>query len=180
MAIDVARTLIRLGAEPVVIYRRTLQEMPAFEDEVKKAREEGVSFQFLTLPTKAVKKGEEVSLTCIRMRLGAIDESGRRRPVPKEGSEFTASFDAVIRAIGEDPDVAILPIGTPKGSKKGSSEYRLSENLYRAGDFTTGSSTVIEAVASGRKAAQAIDVPLQSSPPRERNLPGTRLCVSNL
>jgi NADPH-dependent glutamate synthase beta subunit-like oxidoreductase/CO/xanthine dehydrogenase FAD-binding subunit len=157
VAIDVARTLIRLGAKPVVVYRRTYKEMPAFGDEVRKAREEGVAFQFLTLPTEAVKSGEKVRLTCIRMKLGATDESGRRRPVPKEGSEFTASFDAVIRAIGEDADTSILPANVRRKSGKSISENHLSQNLYGAGDFMTGSSTVIEAIASGRTAARAID-----------------------
>jgi NADPH-dependent glutamate synthase beta subunit-like oxidoreductase len=157
VAIDVARTLVRLGAKPVVIYRRTQKEMPAFADEVEKAREEGVSFQFLTLPTEAQKAGEKVGLTCIKMKLGAADESGRRRPVPKEGSEFTTTFDAVIRATGEEPDPAVLPAGARRKAGKDNPGHLLGGNLYFAGDFKTGSSTVIEAVASGREAASAIE-----------------------
>ena len=127
--------------------------MPAFEDEVKKAREEGVTFRFLTLPTEASKENGKISLTCVRMKLGAPDESGRRQPVPKEGSEFTVSFDAVIRAIGEEPDRRLLPSGGRKGRAPVSASSILGQDLYGAGDFMNGSSTVIEAVASGREAA---------------------------
>ena len=113
VAMDVARTLLRLGAEPVVLYRRTRDEMPAFKDELEKAIEEGIEFQFLTLPTQASKadgqaKGK-ITLTCVRMQLGAPDASGRPQPVPIPGSDFTATFDAVIKAIGEEPDTSLLP-----------------------------------------------------------------------
>ena len=153
-AIDVSRTLSRLGAKPVVLYRRTLKEMPAFKDEVEKAREEGVSFRFLTLPTQAARQDGKVSVTCMKMRLGPADESGRRRPVPKEGSVFALVFDAVISAIGEEPDRSLLPSSVKKRAAKG---YCLGQNAYAAGDFLNGSSTVIEAVASGREAAGAIN-----------------------
>lgn len=161
VAVDVARTLVRLGAKPVVIYRRTAKEMPAFKDEVEKAREEGVAFQFLTLPVRAEKKAEKISLTCIKMELGLADDSGRRSPVPKEGSEFSASFDSVIRAVGEEPDRSILPALSGKKESKGAPGHLVGGNIYRAGDFMNGSSTVIEAVASGREAARAIDAALQ-------------------
>lgn len=154
VAIDVSRTLSRLGAKPVVLYRRTLKEMPAFKDEVEKAREEGISFKFLTLPTQASRQGGRVSVTCMKMRLGPADESGRRRPVPKEDSRFTLVFDEIISAIGEEPDRALLPSSEKKRATKG---YFLGQNLYAAGDFLNGSSTVVEAVASGREVAGAIN-----------------------
>jgi NADPH-dependent glutamate synthase beta subunit-like oxidoreductase/CO/xanthine dehydrogenase FAD-binding subunit len=160
VAIDVARTLVRLGAKPVVIYRRSEAEMPALGDEVAKAREEGVIFQFLTLPTEARKSREKVALTCIKMKLGAPDASGRCQPMPKGGSDFTAVFDAVIRAIGEDPDVALLHGIVGTRGRKGDRNHFLGKNIFMAGDFMNGSSTVIEAVASGREAARLMDASL--------------------
>ncbi len=157
VAIDVARTLTRLGAKAVIIYRRSLKEMPAFEDEVKKAVEEGVGFKFLTLPTEAVRVGNKVSLTCIKMKLGAPDTTGRRRPVPKAGSESTTLFDAIIRATGEEPDLGMLPASMKKKVSGKNSGHLLGKNIYMAGDFMNGSSTVIEAVASGREASRQID-----------------------
>jgi len=157
VAIDVARTLVRLGAKPVVIYRRSPKEMPAFKDEVEKAREEGVAFRFLTLPTEASKANGKINLTCIKMKLGGTDASGRRQPLPRAGSEFTAAFDAVIEAIGEDPDTALLPEALRTKTGEAPPDHLLSQNIYRAGDFMNGSSTVIEAVASGREAARLID-----------------------
>ena len=94
VAMDVARTLLRLGAEPVVIYRRSQAEMPAFRDEVEKAKEEGIEFEFLTLPTEASEANGKITLKCVRMRLGSPDASGRPKPVPIKGSDFTATFDA--------------------------------------------------------------------------------------
>ena len=108
-AIDVARTLLRLGAKPVIIYRRTRAEMPALEEEVEKAEQEGVKIRFLTLPVESSRKDNQISLKCIRMKLGPTDESGRPRPVPVEGSEFTLEFNAVIGALGEEPDYSLIP-----------------------------------------------------------------------
>ncbi len=156
VAIDVARTLARLGAKPVVLYRRTRKEMPAFKDEVEKAIEEGVLFRFLTLPTKAERSDGRISLTCVKMKLGARDDSGRRSPVAQEGSDFVAAYDAVIRATGEEPDHAFLPSGLKKKATGSLSGHLLGQNIYVAGDFMNGSSTVIEAVASGREAAYEI------------------------
>jgi NADPH-dependent glutamate synthase beta subunit-like oxidoreductase/CO/xanthine dehydrogenase FAD-binding subunit len=156
VAIDVARTLLRLGAKPVVIYRRGRKEMPAFRDELEKALEEGVVFRFLTLPTEAVEADGKVKLTCVKMKLGPLDASGRRRPVAKPGSDSTALFDAVIMAIGEEPDTGIIPEALRKEVNNGFSSHLIGENIFRAGDFMSGSSTVIEAVASGRSAADLI------------------------
>ena len=156
VAIDVARTLARLGAKPVVLYRRTRKEMPAFEDEMEKALEEGVLFRFLTLPTRAERSGKKIRLTCVKMKLGARDNSGRRSPMPQEGSDFVAVYDAVIRATGEVPDRALLPSGSKKKAAGSLSGHFAGQNIYVAGDFMSGSSTVIEAVASGREAAYEI------------------------
>jgi len=164
-----------MGAQPVVIYRRSQQEMPAFKDEVGKAIEEGIKFKFLTLPTKAAKTGSMVTLTCVRMKLGSPDASGRRRPVPKPGSHFTLTFNAVIKAIGEEPDTSYLPTGLKYKAPKGSSSvYQLDKHLFAGGDFVTGPSTVVQAVAAGREAADIIGLSLsngQPSAPEERIKP---------
>jgi CO/xanthine dehydrogenase FAD-binding subunit len=158
VALDVARTLRRLGAEPVVIYRRTQDEMPAFRGEVKKAKEEGIEFAFLTLPTAVSKSDGKITLKCIRMKLGSPDLSGRPKPIRIAGSEFTVTFDAVIKAIGEEADTSLLPARIrPKEVKEKSSAQQLSKNLFAGGDFITGPSTVAQAVASGREAARLIE-----------------------
>jgi NADPH-dependent glutamate synthase beta subunit-like oxidoreductase/CO/xanthine dehydrogenase FAD-binding subunit len=158
VAMDVARTLLRLGAEPVVIYRRSEAEMPAFRDEVEKAEEEGIEFEFLTLPTEASEANSKITLKCVQMRLGSPDTSGRPKPIPIKGSDFTATFDAIIKAVGEEPDTSLLPAGFRQKSLKASpSAHLLGKNLFAGGDFITGPSTVVQAVASGREAADLIE-----------------------
>jgi len=163
VAMDVARTLLRLGAEPVVIYRRSQDEMPAFKDEVEKAKEEGIEFQFLTLPTEASEAHGKITLKCVRMQLGSpgasCDASGRPKPVPIPGSDFTSTFDAVIKAIGEKPDTSLLPAEFRKKARKAApSAHLLGKNLFAGGDFITGPSTVVQAIASGREAARLIEL----------------------
>jgi NADPH-dependent glutamate synthase beta subunit-like oxidoreductase/CO/xanthine dehydrogenase FAD-binding subunit len=166
VAMDVARTLLRLGAEPVVIYRRSQKEMPALKDEVEKAKEEGIKFKFLTLPTEASKAHDRITLTCIRMKLGAPDASGRRQPITIPDSDFTTPFDAVIKAIGEEPDTTLLPSEFRQKSRKAApSAHLLGRNLFAGGDFMTGPSTVIQAVASGREAANLIELSFTSGQP---------------
>ena len=158
VAIDVARTLLRLGAEPVVIYRRSAAEMPAIKEEVEKATEEGIAFQFLTLPTQLSESKGRKMLQCIRMELGSPDASGRPQPVPISGSDFTEAFDAVIKAVGEEPDTALVPAEWQLNTiKTASSAYRLGENLFAGGDFITGPSTVVQAIAAGREAAGLVE-----------------------
>ena len=159
VAIDVARTLLRLKAEPVILYRRSEEEMPAIEEEVKNAKEEGIKFELLTLPVEAAKKGSKIALKCVRMKLGALDETGRARPVPIEGSEFTTEFDAVIKAIGEGADTSCIPaefLDEKKRLKVDPSTHSLGKNLFAGGDFATGPATVVEAIAGGREAADSI------------------------
>lgn len=159
-AIDVARSLLRLGAQPIIYYRRTKDEMPALDEEIQKAEEEGVRFEFLTQPVGAAEENEGVSLTCCRMELGDIDASGRPRPVKVEGSEFSIRCDSVIKAIVERPDYSFLPaelldengrLKTQKGS------YALGEGVFGGGDFISGPATVAEAVNAGREAAAEMD-----------------------
>jgi NADPH-dependent glutamate synthase beta subunit-like oxidoreductase/CO/xanthine dehydrogenase FAD-binding subunit len=160
VAIDVARTLLRLGVEPVVVYRRSQAEMPAVKEEVEKAEEEGIKIQFLTLPVEVTKKDGKIALKCTKMRLGPPDKTGRPQPIPVKGSEFTADFDAVIKAIGEEPDTSAIPgeFLDKKGRLKVDvSTYSLGKNIFAGGDFVTGPSTVVAAIAAGRKAASSID-----------------------
>jgi NADPH-dependent glutamate synthase beta subunit-like oxidoreductase len=160
VAIDVARTLLRLGGEPEVLYRRGREEMPALKEEVEKAEQEGVEIRFLTVPVEATKKGNGVALKCIRMKLGSPDESGRPRPEPIPGSEYTVEFDAVMEALGEGPDLSVLSEKYLDGSGKlkVNESCCLGGNIFAGGDFISGPSTVVEAIASGRKAAGNIDI----------------------
>lgn len=164
VAVDVARTAKRLGPDEVtVLYRRTEQEMPAHKQEVEEAKLEGVKFQFLTSPKKIVgKDGKVVGIECLKMRLGEPDESGRRRPIPVEGSEFTVPADTVILAIGETPDTSFLPkeIQITKGNTIVVDQVTLQTivpNIFAGGDAVTGPASVVEAIAAGKKAAESID-----------------------
>jgi NADPH-dependent glutamate synthase beta subunit-like oxidoreductase/CO/xanthine dehydrogenase FAD-binding subunit len=160
VAMDVARVLLRLGAEPVVIYRRSKAEMPAVKEEVEKAEQEGIEIRFLTLPLEVSEKNGKTALTCTKMELGPPDESGRPRPVPVKGSEFTVEFDAVLSAIGEEPDTSSVPdefIDDRGWLKVNISTSSLGKNVFAGGDFVTGPSTVVAAIAAGRKAADSIN-----------------------
>jgi NADPH-dependent glutamate synthase beta subunit-like oxidoreductase len=159
-AVDVARTLLRLGAEPVIVYRRSRAEMPAVKEEVERAEEEGIKIQFLTQPVAVSRKGGKLALRCTKMKLGPLDKSGRPKPVPVAGSEFTVEFDAVMKAIGEEPETSAVPgefLDKNGRLKADASTYSLGKNVFAGGDFVTGPATVVAAVASGRKAASAID-----------------------
>jgi NADPH-dependent glutamate synthase beta subunit-like oxidoreductase/CO/xanthine dehydrogenase FAD-binding subunit len=164
VAIDVARTSLRLGAEPIIIYRRSEAEMPATREEVKKTKEEGIKLKFLILPVRASRRGDKVVLKCARMKLGGPDALGRRRTKPIADSEFTVEFDAVIKAIGEAPDTSHIPAEflDDKGRLKvDPTTYNLGKNLFAGGDFVTGPSTVVQALAAGKKAADAISLYLR-------------------
>lgn len=172
---DSARTALRLGAEEsIIVYRRSAEELPAREEEVEHAREEGIDFQLLTNPLRFLEKdGAVAGAECIRMELGEPDESGRRRPVPIEGSEFVIDVDTVVIAIGNGPH-PLVP-RTTKGldlnrrgnivadSETGSTS---KEGVFAGGDIVTGAATVIEAMGAGKRAAAAIDRYLQSKEKR--------------
>ncbi|MBE0519999.1 FAD-dependent oxidoreductase [Candidatus Bathyarchaeota archaeon] len=160
VSVDVARTLKRLKAKPSILYRRTEKEMPAISEEVTKAKEDGIEFHFLTQPVDASKKNGKIVLKCIRMRLGELDASGRRRPIPIEGSQFTLEFDAVIKAIGEGPDTTWIPkkfLNEGGWMKVDSATGVVGENLFAAGDLISGPATVVEAIAAGRRTARSIN-----------------------
>lgn len=161
-AIDSARTALRLGAKEVqIIYRRSRTEMPASGDEIDAAMQEGVTMTFLATPVRVGRRNNRIDLTCIRMKLGKMDESGRRRPAPVEGSEFSTRYDKIIIAIGQTPDVpGAFGIETNADNTLQVDRDTLAASrhgVWAGGDAVTGPATVIEAIAAGRKAASAID-----------------------
>ena len=165
-AMDAARTALRLKAtEVTIVYRRSREEMPASDEEIEQAEEEGVRFQFLAAPVKAnAADGRVNSLECIRRALGPPDSSGRRRPEPIAGSEFTMNVDTVIAAIGQTLDSSgLAQDNTFKldrrgyiGVKETTMETTL-DGVFAGGDCTSGPATVIEAIAAGRRAAISIN-----------------------
>lgn len=170
VAMDAARTALRLGADVTIVYRRTEKELPARVEEVHHAREEGVKFEMLTNPIEVVSNGEGwvKGLTCIKMELGEPDSSGRRRPVPVEGSDFFIEADVVIMSLGTSPNPLIS--STTPGldiDKRGciiadESGVTSREAIFAGGDIVTGAATVILAMGAGRKAAKAIDEYIKS------------------
>ena len=171
VAMDAARTALRLGAEHVsIVYRRSAAELPARAEEVEHAKEEGIDFQLLTNPV-AIEGSDEgwvKSMRCIRMELGEPDASGRRRPIPIEGSEFDIDVDTVIVAIGTGPNPIIAQTTpgletTKRGNIAADEETGATSKpgVFAGGDIVTGAATVILAMGAGRKAAAAIDAYLQ-------------------
>jgi len=165
VAIDAARSSLRLGTEKVtILYRRTRAEMPARENEVEDALDEGIEIQYLTAPTQIVSRDDRVSgIECLRMELGEPDASGRRRPIPIDGSEFTLDADLVIPAIGQQPDVSTLAENAGLQLTRWSTiavdpvTYSTDrEGVFAGGDGATGPRIAIEAVAAGREAAISI------------------------
>ena len=164
VAMDAARTALRLGAEVHIIYRRTEVELPARREEVHHARQEGIVFDMLTNPVEVLgdDKGWVKAIKCIRMELGEPDESGRRSPVPVEGSEFEIETDTVIMALGTSPNPLIA--SSTKGletTRRGGlvadeNGATTREGIFAGGDAVTGAATVILAMGAGRKAAAAI------------------------
>jgi NADPH-dependent glutamate synthase beta subunit-like oxidoreductase/coenzyme F420-reducing hydrogenase delta subunit len=166
VAIDAARTALRLGARKVtILYRRSQTEMPADPAEVAQALEEGVHIEFLVSPTMIRRQEGKLETTCVRMELGEPDASGRRRPMPVEGSEFNEEFDALISAIGQAPQTpGDFRVRIGRGSTIQVDPATLGTNrrgVFAGGDAVTGPATVTEALAAGRLAASRIDDYLQ-------------------
>jgi NADPH-dependent glutamate synthase beta subunit-like oxidoreductase len=166
VAMDAVRTARRLGArESFILYRRSLAEMPASQDEIEECEEEGIKFHTLTDPKRIIgEKGKVKAIECLRMALGDPDESGRRRPVPVEGSEFLLEVDTVIPAIGQESDWACLgPECACTLSEWGTMNVDPltlqtdDSDIFAGGDAVTGPRTVVEAIAAGRRAAISID-----------------------
>ena len=183
-AIDASRTALRLGAKDItIIYRRSRGEMPASDEEIEAALSEGVNIQFLAAPTKIIRNKGRLKLECIRMKLGKVDASGRRRPEPLKGTEFNLDADTVIMAIGETPDIP------SQFALKQADDNRIwvhpdtlatsRDGVFAGGDAVSGSASIIEAIAAGRKAASSIDKYLGGNgvidellaPPEEKALP---------
>jgi len=169
VAIDSARTAVRLGAKEVsIFYRRSRDEMPANPYEVKEAENEGIKIQFLITPKRILGESERVhSLECVKMALGEPDETGRRAPMPIEGSEFTVPVDSVILAIGEAPDVSFLPkeIEINEDNTITVEPFTVETStpgVFAGGDCVSGPATVIEAILAGKKAADRIEHYLKS------------------
>ncbi len=165
VAMDAARTALRLGADTTIVYRRTENELPARKEEVHHAKEEGIDFQMLTNPVEVLgdEKGWVRAIKCIRMELGEPDASGRRSPVPIPGSEFEIETETVIMALGTAPNPLIVNTtnglqATRRGGLEADEQGRTTrEGIFAGGDAVTGAATVILAMGAGRKAAAAID-----------------------
>lgn len=165
VAMDAVRTAKRLGAEAVIVYRRSEAELPARVEEVHHAKQEGIEFRMLTNPVRVIadEKGNVAGIECVEMELGEPDESGRRSPIVKEGSNFTIDCDVVIMALGTSPNPLIK--STTKGldtNRRGcivaDEEGRTTRpGVFAGGDAVTGAATVILAMGAGRRAAKAID-----------------------
>jgi len=165
VAMDAARSALRLGGDVTVIYRRTELEMPARREEIENAKEEGVKFLFLATPVRFIgdDKGWVRAVECVRMRLGEPDETGRRRPIPIEGSEFKVEADTVVVAIGQRPNpIAVRGEKSIKLTSHGTivvnpETYETTRRgVFAGGDIVTGNATVISAMGAAKKAAKAI------------------------
>ncbi|MBD7915433.1 NADPH-dependent glutamate synthase [Clostridium sp. Sa3CUN1] len=165
VAMDAARTALRLGSETHIVYRRSESELPARLEEVHHAKEEGVIFDVLTNPTEILvdENGWVKGMKCVEMELGEPDESGRRKPVVKEGSEYIMDVDTVIMSLGTSPNPLIssttkgLEINKWKCIIADESGLTTKEGVYAGGDAVTGAATVILAMGAGKKAAESID-----------------------
>ena len=166
VAMDAARTALRLGAESHIVYRRSEEELPARKEEVHHAKEEGVIFDLLTNPTRVIsdEKGWVQGVECVKMKLGEPDASGRRRPEVVEGSEFVIEADTVIMSLGTSPNPLIA--STTEGLDVNKRRCLIADEetglttktaVYAGGDAVTGAATVILAMGAGKKAAEAID-----------------------
>ena len=180
VAMDAARTALRLGAEHVyIVYRRSMEELPARREEVEHAMEEGIDFRLLNNPVEILgynnpkdprdpKNGFVTGMRCIRMELGEPDAKGRRRPVPIPDSEFTLDVDTVIMAIGTSPNPLIknttagLEVNSHGGIIVTEDGLTSRENVWAGGDAVTGAATVISAMGAGKVAAKAIDEALSA------------------
>jgi len=159
-ALDAARTALRLGAKPSILYRRTREEMPAFPAEIQEAEEEGIEISFLVSPVRLLVERGQKKLECVKNRLGPPDEDGRRRPVEVKGSNYFIEVDQVLTAIGEDADLAALPkkLGVQDSiiptDERGATKL---EGTFAGGDIIHQPHTVVHAIGSGKRAAIFID-----------------------
>ena len=162
VALDIARSSLRIGAKKVtILYRRTREEMPAHDQEIEDALEEGIKIKFLVTPQKVIPDKNKIKVECIRMELGEPDASGRRRPIPIEDSEFILKLDRLILGIGQRSNVPEkFGVSTNKRGRVIADEEKLStsrKGVFAGGDLVSGPASVIEALQAGRIAASSID-----------------------
>jgi NADH-quinone oxidoreductase subunit F len=177
VAIDTARTAVRLGSSVTILYRRSEAEMPAYAEEVAQAKEEGVIFRFLTQPIKIIGEDQVTGIICQGMELGKADSSGRRRPIPVHGSEIALWVDGVIKAIGQVPPILKVsqddePLRVTERRNIWTHPVNLATNLkgiFAGGDVVTGPATIVEAVWAGKQAARSICRYLQEEPLEEKS-----------
>ncbi|MFH0888400.1 MAG: FAD-dependent oxidoreductase [Planctomycetota bacterium] len=159
-AMDAARSILRAGKKPIIIYRRTENEMPAIPDEINEAKEEGMEFVFLAAPERIIIRNNKiVALECIRMKLGPVDKSGRRKPIPIRNSNFHVKLDTVIPAIGEEVYTNDMPDSINDNNRIKVLNDGIStsiEGVFAGGDAVTGPKTIVEALSAGKKAATLI------------------------
>jgi NADH-quinone oxidoreductase subunit F len=150
--VDAARCALRLGAKVNILYRRQKEDMPAFSEEIKAAEKEGVKIECLVSPLKIIgAKGRVKSLVCQKMKLGEFDQSGRKKPIPIQESEFTLNIDNLIVAIGQRPDDLFKRI------LEETELQTTNSKLLVGGDLVSGPSTIVKAIASGHQAVKEID-----------------------
>ena len=193
VAMDAARTALRLGAEKVyIVYRRSMEELPARKEEVEHAQEEGIDFRLLNNPVEILgynnpddprdpRNGYVTGMKCIKMELGEPDASGRRRPVEVQGSEFVLDVDTVIMAIGTSPNPLIknttkgLEVNSHGGIIVNKDGLTSREAVYAGGDAVTGAATVISAMGAGKLAAKSIDEFLSNKKGKKQEKKSLRL-----
>lgn len=164
-AIDSARSALRSGVKDVtILYRRSYEEMPADRDELKEAQAEGIKINYLAMPVRIIgRDGEIQALECIKTKLGEPDESGRRRPIPIEGSDFIMNISSIISAVGQRPDLSWNQEGlsfnlSPENTFIVDDSCLTNiEGVFAAGDAVSGPTTIVEAMASGKRVARSVD-----------------------
>ena len=177
VAVDSAETALRLGAKEVtILYRRSKEEMPGNPWEIKEAEEEGVKIEFLVSPKRILgENGKVTAIECMRMELSELDETGRRRPLPIQGSEFVIETGTVIMAIGQVPNTGFLPETIEITEKRtiAVDPFTLETNspsIFAGGDAVSGSATLMEAIIAGKQAAISIDLYLRGISPEPLNI----------
>jgi len=178
-AIDSARSALRLGCSEVyILYRRSRKEMPATESEINEAEAEGVKINYLAAPVRIIgKDGKVTGMECTKMKLGEPDQSGRRRPIPIHGSEFVVEADIILSAISQKPDISCFKDCGVKITKWDTFEVdektlaTSKPGVFAGGDAVTGPNTVIDAIAAGHRAANAIDRYIRGEPHEKEKQP---------
>jgi 2-oxoacid:acceptor oxidoreductase delta subunit (pyruvate/2-ketoisovalerate family) len=169
-AVDVARSAVRLGAEPLIFYNRSYEEMPAIREEINEAEHEGVEINFLMAPKEISRSGRGLKLTLQKLTLSKKDDSGARHPIPIRGTEHDITVSKIVLAVGEDPDLSFLPPSLRKDPACLATQKTLQTgipNVFAGGDCTDDRRAMADAIGAGRRAALAIDLYLEGERPGE-------------